>query len=120
MPTSRFQKSSQRLVKHFGTNRVYKKLGAAAYNVDTQEYTTTETAYIIKTYKARATDSETKSPSLVDKDVAVILISGADIAFRPEQGDLIVDQDGSLTVVTVKENWAGDSVALWRLICMKG
>lgn len=117
--TSRFQKSSQRLVKHFGTDRTYKKLGEAVYNVDTQTYTPTETSYVVKTFKARATDSEMKYPSLVDKDVAVILIAGADIAFRPEQGDMISDANSSLTVVTVKEHWAGNSVALWRLVCMQ-
>lgn len=117
--TSRFQKSSQRLVKHFGTDRTYKKLGTSTYDVDTQTYTSTETTYTIKTYKARATDSEMKSPNLIDKDVAVILVSGADITFKPEQGDVISDATSSLTVVTVKEHWAGDSVALWRLICMQ-
>lgn len=120
MLTSRFQKSSQRLVNHFGTNRTYKKLGASSYNVDTQEHTSAETTYTVKSYKSKTTDSESRSPNLIDKDVAVILIAGADIAFRPEQGDVILDSSSALTVVTVKEHWAGDSVALWRLICTQG
>lgn len=122
MITSRFQKSSQRLVHRFGTERTYKKLntGSGSYNVDTQTYSASSTDYVIKTHKVKATDSETKSPSLVDKDVAVILIAGADINFVPNQGDVITDLQGSLTVFTVKEHWAGDAVSLWRLICVKG
>ena len=118
--TSRFQKSSQRLIKHFGTDRTYKKLSSSVYDLDTQEYVSTETSHVVKVFKARATDQEVKSPNLVDKDVAVILIAGADIAFTPEQGDTITDPQGVLTVQIVKEHWAGDAVAMWRLICTKG
>lgn len=122
MTTSRFQKSSQRLVHRFGTNRTYTKLntGTATYDVNTQTYTASSTDYVLKTHKVKASDSETKSPSLVDKDVAVILIAGADINFIPNQGDIITDLQGSLTVMQVKEHWAGDAVSLWRLVCAKG
>lgn len=128
--TEKFQASSKRLVQRYGKIRVYKHVASLdEYNMELQKVETTYQTYTnIKSFEARATNQELKSPNLVDKDFKVYLLANADLEastppFIPSIGDCIIDTNGSveveLRVETIHEHHAGDKVSMWRLVCVK-
>ena len=87
--TSRFKDSSKRLIDRFGTKRKYKRKTVEVYNIDTQMVETTFTEYEIKIYKAEPKERERKSPNLVDKEVAIMMVAASDLPSAPIAGDII-------------------------------
>ena len=121
--TSRFKDSSQRLVSRFGTLRKYKRKTGEVYDVDTQMNVESFTEYEIKIYKAEPKEREIKSPNLVNKEVAVMMVAAADLPSAPVVGDIISDKTHNTTEVfrveVISEYWAGDSVSAYKLICSR-
>lgn len=119
--TQRFRDSSQRLINRFGCMRTYKHITGQNYNVDTQMMESTVLTYTIKTFKTDPKEREIKSPNLIDQETAVMLVAAADLPIKPKVGDSIVGDNAETFIVTVvKESWAGDAIASWRLICIRG
>ena len=121
--TSRFKDSSKRLVSRFGTLRKYKRKTGEVYDVDTQMNVESFTEHEIKIYKAEPREREIKSPNLVNKEVAVMMVAAADLPSAPVVGDIISDKSPSTTEVfrveVISEYWAGDSVSAYKLICSR-
>ena len=121
--TSRFKDSSKRLVSRFGTLRKYKRKTGEVYDVDTQMNVESFTEYEIKIYKAEPKEREIKSPNLVNKEVAVMMVAAADLPSAPVVGDIISDNTPNTTEVfmveVISEYWAGDSVSAYKLICSR-
>ena len=119
---SRFRDSSKRLIDRFGKTRVYIRKVGETYNIETQTTTSGEELHTIKMFKTNPKESEVKSPNLVDKVVAIMMIAASDIPFKPMIGDQIRDQylgvDEAYEVTQIKENDAGEQVASWRLVCV--
>ena len=73
-------------------------------------------------FKTNPKESEVKSPNLVEKSVAIMMVAASDISFKPKIGDKIKDQylgvDESYEIVQIRENDAGEQVASWRLVCV--
>ena len=119
---SRFRDSSKRLINRFGKIRVYIRKVGETYDIDTQTTTSGEELHTIKMFKTNPKESEVKSPNLVGKSVAIMMIAASDISFKPKIGDKIKDQylgvDESYEIVQIKENDAGEQVASWRLVCV--
>ena len=119
---SRFRDSSKRLINRFGKTRVYIRKVGETYDIDTQTTTSGEELYSIKMFKTNPKESEVKSPNLVEKSVAIMMVAASDISFKPKIGDKIKDQylgvDESYEIVQIKENDAGEQVASWRLVCV--
>ena len=119
---SRFRDSSKRLISRFGKTRVYIRKVGETYDIDTQTTTSSEELYSIKMFKTNPKESEVKSPNLVEKSVAIMMVAASDISFKPKIGDKIKDQylgvDESYEIVQIKENDAGEQVASWRLVCV--
>lgn len=121
---SRFRNSSKRLVNRYGRTRIYEhKNGDEDYDVETGTTTGGTTLYSIKVMKVDPREKEIKSPNLVNRKVAAMLVAAIDIPFKPSVGDKIRDQylgvDDVYEVMDVRSNDAGDEVALWRLICVQ-
>ena len=87
--TSRFRDSSKRLVSRFGTLRKYKRKTGEVYDVDTQMNVESFTEYEIKVYKAEPKEREIKSPNLVNKEVAIMMVAASDLPSAPIVGDII-------------------------------
>lgn len=121
--SSRFRDSSQRLINRFGALRTYTHKTGEVYDFDTQTNVATYAPYPIKIFKTDPKERETKAPNLVNKEVVVMMIAASDIPFKPKLGDQIsesyLDQTNTFNVEVIKENWAGDCIASWRLICIK-
>ena len=119
---SRFRDSSKRLINRFGKTRVYIRKVSETYDIDTQTTTSGEELHTIKMFKTNPKESEVKSPNLVGKSVAIMMVAASDISFKPKIGDKIKDQylgvDESYEIVQIKENDAGEQVASWRLVCV--
>ena len=119
---SRFRDSSKRLINRFGKTRVYIRKVGETYDIDTQTTTSGEELHTIKMFKTNPKESEVKSPNLVGKSVAIMMVAASDISFKPKIGDKIKDQylgvDESYEIVQIKENDAGEQVASWRLVCV--
>ena len=119
---SRFRDSSKRLINRFGKIRVYIRKVGETYDIETQTTTSGEELHTIKMFKTNPKESEVKSPNLVGKSVAIMMIAASDIPFKPSVGDQIKDQysgvDESYEIVQIKENDAGEQVASWRLVCV--
>ena len=119
---SRFRDSSKRLINRFGKIRVYIRKVGETYNIETQTTTSGEELHTIKMFKTNPKESEVKSPNLVGKSVAIMMVAASDISFKPKIGDKIKDQylgvDESYEIVQIKENDAGEQVASWRLVCV--
>lgn len=120
---SRFRNSSKRLVNRYGRTRVYEHKVDGEYDVDTGTVEDTVTLHSVKVMKVDPRERETKSPNLVNRKVAVMLVAASDLSFYPSIGDTIRDQylgvDDVYEVMDVRSNDAGDEVALWRLICVQ-
>ena len=121
--SSRFRNSSKRLIDRFGRMRVYIHKVDEVYDSVTQTVTGGETLYSIKAYKDEPKEREIKSPNLVDKNVAVMLIAAIDLPIYPSVGDMVTDQYLGTTevfeVAVVTPIEAGDDVSVWRLACIK-
>ena len=121
--SSRFRNSSKRLIDRLGRMRVYIHKVDEVYDSVTQTITGGETLYSIKAYKDEPKEREIKSPNLVDKNVAVMLIAAIDLPVYPKIGDMITDQylgvDEVYEVTVINPVEAGDDVAVWRLVCVK-
>ena len=119
---SRFRDSSKRLINRFGKIRVYIRKVGETYNIETQTTTSGEELHTIKMFKTNPKESEVKSPNLVGKSVAIMMVAASDISFKPKIGDKIKDQylgvDESYEIVQIKENDAGEQAASWRLVCV--
>ena len=119
---SRFRDSSKRLINRFGKTRVYIRKVGETYDIDTQTTTSGEELHIIKMFKTNPKESDVKSPNLVGKSVAIMMVAASDIPFKPKIGDKIKDQylgvDESYEIVQIRENDAGEQVASWRLVCV--
>lgn len=119
---SRFRDSSKRLINRFGKIRIYIRKVGETYDIDTQTTTSGEELHTIKMFKTNPKESEVKSPNLVGKSVAIMMVAASDIPFKPKIGDKIKDQylgvDESYEIVQIKENDAGEQVASWRLVCV--
>lgn len=119
---SRFRDSSKRLINRFGKIRVYIRKVGETYDIGTQTTTSGEELHTIKMFKTNPKESEVKSPNLVGKSVAIMMIAASDIPFKPSVGDQIKDQylgvDESYEIVQIKENDAGEQAASWRLVCV--
>lgn len=119
---SRFRDSSKRLINRFGKIRVYIRKVGETYDIETQTTTSGEELHTIKMFKTNPKESEVKSPNLVGKSVAIMMVAASDISFKPKIGDKIKDQylgvDESYEIVQIKENDAGEQVASWRLVCV--
>ena len=119
---SRFRDSSKRLINRFGKTRVYIRKVGETYDIETQTTTSGEELHTIKMFKTNPKESEVKSPNLVGKSVAIMMVAASDISFKPKIGDKIKDQylgvDESYEIVQIKENDAGEQVASWRLVCV--
>ena len=119
---NRFRDSSKRLINRFGKTRVYIRKVAEVYDMETQTTSSGEELHTIKIFKTNPKESEVKSPNLVDKVVAIMMIAASDIPFKPMIGDQIRDQylgvDEAYEVTQIKENDAGEQVASWRLVCV--
>ena len=119
---SRFRDSSKRLINRFGKTRIYIRKVGETYDIDTQTTTSGEELHTIKMFKTNPKESEVKSPNLVGKSVAIMMVAASDIPFKPKIGDKIKDQylgvDESYEIVQIKENDAGEQVASWRLVCV--
>ena len=119
---SRFRDSSKRLINRFGKTRVYIRKVEQTYDMETQTVTSGEELYAIKIFKTNPKESEVKSPNLVDKVVAIMMIAASDITFKQKIGDQIRDQylgvDEDYEVTQIKENDAGEQTASWRLVCV--
>lgn len=122
--TKRFQDSSQRLITRFGALRNYTHKTEEVYNPDTQ--TTeggVETTLNIKVFKSQPKERELKSPNLVGRETAAMMIAASDLPFSPTVGDTITETylntTHTFTVEVVTANWAGEGVASWRLICTR-
>ena len=123
--TSRFLESSIRLVKHFGTEVTYSQEVAGSYDIETSTTTPPSvTNTVVKAFRAKATSEDLESPNLIGSNYFVYLIAGGDIAFNPQAEDKItvshLADETKVTVKEVKQHWAGDRVALWRLVCSSG
>lgn len=118
--TTRFGSSVKRNISRFGKLVEYKRVIDGVYDPDTG-VTNTSTTTTIKAFKTQVSASDAKSPNLVGKEVSGFLVSGVDISFVPSTGDEITyinkTETFSLRVVNVKEYWAGDEVAMYRLLC---
>ena len=121
--TSRFKDSSKRLIDRFGTKRKYKRKTGEVYNIDTQTVETTFTEYEMKIYKAEPREREVKSPNLVDKEVAIMMVAASDLPSAPIVGDIISELSVGTTdvfrVEIISEYWAGDSVSAYKLTCVR-
>lgn len=119
---SRFRDSSKRLINRFGKTRVYIRKVDEVYDMETQTTSSGEELHTIKMFKTNPKELEVKSPNLVDKVVAIMMIAASDIPFKPSIGDQIRDQylgvDEAYEVMQIKENDAGEQVASWRLVCI--
>ena len=119
---SRFRDSSKRLINRFGKTRVYIRKVGETYDIDTQTTTSGEELYTIKMFKTNPEEADVKSPNLVGKSVAIMMVAASDIPFKPKIGDQIKDQylgvDEAYEVIQIKENDAGEQVASWRLVCV--
>ena len=119
---SRFRDSSKRLINRFGKTRIYIRKVGETYDIETQTTTSGEELHTIKMFKTNPKESEVKSPNLVGKSVAIMMVAASDISFKPKIGDKIKDQylgvDESYEIVQIKENDAGEQVASWRLVCV--
>lgn len=119
---NRFRDSSKRLINRFGKIRVYIRKVGETYDIETQTTTSGEELHTIKMFKTNPKESEVKSPNLVEKSVAIMMVAASDISFKPKIGDKIKDQylgvDESYEIVQIKENDAGEQVASWRLVCV--
>lgn len=119
----RFKDSSQRLIERFGATRTYRRRVGEQYNVDTQMMEASEELYQVKIFKTEPKERETKSPNLVNKESAVMMVAAKSLAFRPEVGDSITetyfDKTHTFLVEVVKENWSSEAVVSWRLVCSK-
>ena len=119
---SRFRDSSKRLINRFGKTRVYIRKVGETYDIDTQTTTSGEELHIIKMFKTNPKESDVKSPNLVGKSVAIMMVAASDISFKPKIGDKIKDQylgvDESYEIIQIRENDAGEQVASWRLVCV--
>ena len=119
---SRFRDSSKRLINRFGKTRVYIRKVGETYDINTQTTTSGEELHTIKMFKTNPKESDVKSPNLVGKSVAIMMVAASDISFKPKIGDKIKDQylgvDESYEIVQIKENDAGEQVASWRLVCV--
>ena len=119
---SRFRDSSKRLINRFGKTRVYIRKVGETYDIDTQTTTSGEELHTIKMFKTNPKESDVKSPNLVGKSVAIMMVAASDISFKPKIGDKIKDQylgvDESYEIVQIRENDAGEQVASWRLVCV--
>jgi len=121
--TKRFQDSTLRLIRHFGATRTYRRIVGEDYDPNDQVKTYNEELYDVKVFKTDPKERETKSPNLVNKETAVMLIAAKSLPFRPRVGDTItetyLDSDETFMIEVIKENWAGEDIASWRLICSK-
>lgn len=121
--TKRFQDSSERLIARYGTIRTYHRITGEHYDVATQTMVSSEGLYEIKVFKTEPKERETRSPNLVNKESAVMMIAAKAIPFKPKVGDLITEtyfaETNTFNVEVVKENWSGDGVVSWRLVCSK-
>ena len=119
---SRFRDSSKRLINRFGKTRVYIRKVGETYDIDTQTTTSGEELHTIKMFKTNPKESDVKSPNLVGKSVAIMMVAASDISFKPKIGDKIKDQylgvDESYEIIQIRENDAGEQVASWRLVCV--
>ena len=119
---NRFRDSSKRLINRFGKTRIYIRKVDEVYDMETQTTSSGEELHAIKIFKTNPKESEVKSPNLVDKVVAIMMIAASDIPFKPMIGDQIRDQylgvDEAYEVTQIKENDAGEQVASWRLVCV--
>lgn len=119
--SSRFLNSTSRNIARFGRSVVYTRNTDSAYDPDVG-VVITEKNFTTKAFKTEVTYSEANSPNLIGKEVSAFLISGKDISFKPATGDEISYTVGvdtiTLRVQMVKESWAAESVALWRIICV--
>lgn len=118
--TTRFGSSVKRNITQFGKTVSYKRTIDGIYDPETG-VTNTSTTTSIKAFKTQVSSSDAKSPNLVGKEVSGFLVSGVDISFVPSTGDEITytnkTETFTLRVVNVKEYWAGDEVAMYRLLC---
>lgn len=121
---SRFRESAKRLVHRSGRTRVYEhKVGDGEYDVETGTVTDSVTLHTIKVMKVEPKERDVKSPNLVNRKAAKMLIAAIDLDFKPSIGDKIMDQylgvDDMFEVMDVQSDDVGDQVALWKLICVQ-
>ena len=138
--TTRFGSSVKRNITRFGKGIIYKHNITSAYDPETGVTASSYTIYP-KGFKTQVSESEAKSPNLVGKEVSAFLVSGVELDFLPKPGDEItytnlkvmafnLDWESAefwaglptesvftVRVVNVKEYWAGDEVAMYRLLC---
>lgn len=119
---SRFSNSSARLISRFGRTVTYTRVSEGEYNIETGEVEdSTSSSQCIKAYKTDNSNEDVNSPDLVGKQIVTYLIS-SELGFVPETDDIISfsfqNKDYKEVVRRVKENWAGDCVAHYRIVCI--
>ena len=114
----RFASSAKRMIARYGKTRVYKQLSQSEYDVEAQATVNSYVDTSVKMFQTSLSYSEQQTVNQTNKQMSVMLIAASDITFTPNKGDLI-DSDGDvLRVERVIANWAGDVVALYRLLCV--
>lgn len=122
--SSNLIRSTSRLITRFGKLVNYIRVTEGTYNVNTGLITgaSNGTAISVKGYRTKVSYSESQNPNLVGKDAAVYLFAGLSLNFVPDVGDRITDSSDSsdYQVLAVTKVYVADTVALWRLVCIRG
>lgn len=116
--SGRFRSSSERLVNNFGTLRNIESV-SRVYDEDTQTVVESTSSTETKMYKTSASYQESKDPNIVGKESCAFLIAAKALSTPPKINDRVVDSLGDYYVKIISPQWAGDDVALWRIVCVR-
>jgi hypothetical protein len=111
--------TSKRLIQRNGKDVNYTKETIGEYDPELSTVVgSTSVNTTVRVYKTDVTYKESQSPNLIGKESCVFLLAGYGLTFTPEISDKI--SDGTVyEVLMLSKVEVNDTVALWRLVCVR-
>lgn len=115
-----FLTATQGALQRHGLDLVYTSVSTGTYNVETGTAANTNTDYTLRMYPKQMIINNYNYPALVGQEVIMFYLANAPLEFTPKLNDQIAYKSSTYRVQSFQEHMANGSVALYRIIAVKG
>lgn len=115
-----FLTATQGALQRHGVDLLYSSITPGVYNVETGTTPVTTLVYNLRMYPKHMQINNYNYPALVGKEVINFYLANAPLGFTPKLNDEIAYKGFVYRVQSYQEHMANSSVALYRILAVKG
>ena len=115
-----FLAMTKRALARHGLDLTYSSVVTGAYSVETGKPTRTKTEYILRLYPKQFVANQYNYPTLVGKESILFYLANDALNFVPNIDDEISYKGKVYKVQSIQEHVAQGTIALYKLVAVRG